>query len=282
MADKERNADKEREAKLAILNGLAGNYSATLAPETSKMWLFLLKDYSVAQVQEAALNVIRKHADVPYRAMPPFAMMQTELDALDGTLRGEENVELQAEAEWNALLDCIDEVGSWRKPSLHPVTAQVVRMMGGWQCACGWSESELHFRHKDFVELWQQVQGKEEYLALGAAGIATLALPAPERQKSIDEVAFKRQRLLEHIVNEHDKSEGIERARMEVALKAYQDAFHKPYQPQENKSAEPVTPSQPAADPTANLTPEQIIERAKLIALRDLRKKRAFQQEAVQ
>ena len=279
MADKERNADKEREAKLAILNGLAGNYSATLAPETSKMWLYLLKNYSVAQVQEAALNVIRKHADVPYRSMPSFAMMQAELDALDGTLRGEENVRLQAEAEWSWLIGNVD---SYHEPRMHPVTERVVRMMGGWQCICSWLEKDLNWRHKEFTDLWKTVQGKEEYLALGAAGIATLALPAPERQKSIDEVAFKRQRLLEHIVNEHDKAEGIERARMEVALKAYQDAFHKPYQPQENKSSEPSTPSVPAADPTANLTPEQIIERAKLIALRDLRKKRAFQQEAVQ
>lgn len=53
-------------------------------------------------------------------------------------------------------------------------------------------------------------------------------------------------------------------------------------EPPQAATSEPSTPSVPAADPTANLTPEQIIERAKLIALRDLRKKRAFQQEAVQ
>ena len=41
---------REREEKLAVLSGLAGNYAAALSPETAKMWLFLLKDYDVASV----------------------------------------------------------------------------------------------------------------------------------------------------------------------------------------------------------------------------------------
>lgn len=253
----------ERESKLAILTGLAGNYSATLAPETSKMWLFLLKDYSVEQVQAAALNVIRKHADVPYKSMPPFAMMQAELDLLDGTVRGEANVELQAEAEWNLLLESISGYGSWRMPELCPVTERVVRMMGGWQVACAWLEKDLNWRHKEFVELWQQVQGKEEFLALGADAIATLALPAPERKQHMQQVEFKKKKLLEHMTADYDVSEEREKAKMELALKAYQEAFHKPYQSEKK------------------LNPEQEAFRAKLCAMRDLRQNKAFAREAV-
>lgn len=253
----------ERESKLAILTGLAGNYSATLAPETSKMWLFLLKDYSVEQVQAAALNVIRKRADVPYKSMPPFAMMQAELDQLDGTVRGEANIELQAEAEWNLLLESISEYGSWRTPALCPVTERVVRMMGGWQVVCSWLEKDLNWRHKEFVELWQQVQGKEEFLALGADAVAILALPSPERKQSMEQIQFKRQKLLEHMTADYDVSEEREKEKMEVALKAYQEAFHKPYQSE------------------VKLTPEQESFRAKLCAMRDLRQNKAFRQEAV-
>ena len=175
----------ERNEKLAILNGLAGNYSAVLSDETSKMWLFLLKEYSVAQVQAAALNLIRKHSDVPYKAMPPFAMMQKELDILDGTVRGEENIALQAEAEWNALLEWIEGYGSWRTPDLEPVTARVVRMMGGWQCACAWLEKDLNWRHKEFTELWEQVQGKEEFVAIGAHAVKQLELPPAKREMNM-------------------------------------------------------------------------------------------------
>lgn len=179
--------DNERDAKLAILNGLAGNYSATLAPETSKMWLFLLADYPVEQVQAAALNVIRKHSDVPYKSMPPFAMMQRELDALDGTVRGEENVALQAEAEWDKLLEDIEGWGAWRgqPDDLHPVTARVVRMMGGWRVACAWLEKDLNWRHKEFTELWEQVQGKEEFVAIGAHAVKQLELPPAKREMNM-------------------------------------------------------------------------------------------------
>ena len=51
----------EEEGKLTALNGLAGNYSAALQPETARMWLYLLRPYSAEQVQEAALAVIRGH-----------------------------------------------------------------------------------------------------------------------------------------------------------------------------------------------------------------------------
>ena len=77
---------RERDEKLAVLNGLAGNYAATLSPETAKMWLYLLKDYDVAVVQAAALAMIRRCGSetVPYRTMPPFALMQKELDRMTG------------------------------------------------------------------------------------------------------------------------------------------------------------------------------------------------------
>ena len=200
--------------KMATLNGLAGNYSATFSPETAKMWLFLLQDYSAAQVQTAALNLIRKHADVPYKSLPPFALMQEELDLLDNTIRGEKNIELQAEAEWNALLSNIRDYGSWSEPELNPVTTNVVRMLGGWKVACSWLESELHFRHKDFVDLWKQMQGKEDYVALGAEGVKQLASPASKREK-LDLIGTK-QRLFampENILRDKDPEPAQEKKR---------------------------------------------------------------------
>ena len=240
---------KEREEKLAILTGLAGNYSATLAPETSKMWLFLLKDYSAAQVQEAALNVIRKHADVPYRSLPPFAMMQAELDLLDGTVRGEENVALQAEAEWNSLLEEIEGVGSWQIPKLHPVTERVVRMMGGWKVACAWLEKDLIWRHKEFVDLWQQVQGNEEFLAIGAEGVKQLALPAKQRKLNMEALQDYKRML----------------CAMPENIK--QDNDPEPAPPAQEENIQPLPPTEYI--PQTPLTPEQSKIRASLVALRE-------------
>lgn len=165
--------------KLAVLNGLAGNYAATLAPETAKMWLFLLREYTVQQTQEAALCVIRKYGTetVPYRTMPPFALMQRELDILTGTVRGEENVLLQARAEWGKLLELMKRCGIWREPELNRTTAYCVRSFGGWERVCRWKLEELAWREREFIQLWQQCSGKEDVLALGGGAVQGLTAP---------------------------------------------------------------------------------------------------------
>ena len=169
----------EMKEKLAVLNGLAGNYAAVLSPETARMWLFLLKDYALAQVQAAALAVIRRYGSdaVPYRTMPPFALMQKELDALGGVVRGEENLKLQARAEWGRLLEAVRSCGSWRAPDLEPTTAYCVRSLGGWEQVCRWRMDELPWRERDFLQLWEQSHGKEERLTLGSGAVARLAGP---------------------------------------------------------------------------------------------------------
>lgn len=169
-------ADHGRDEKLAILNGLAGNYAATLSPETAKMWLFLLKDYSVQQTQAAALSVIRKHGTeaVPYKTMPPFALMQKELDALTGAVRGEEGLKLKARAEWGKLLTMIERYGSYREPDMNRTTAYCVRSLGGWAQVCRWKMEELPFRERDFIQLWEQSHDKEDFLAIGCDGVQML------------------------------------------------------------------------------------------------------------
>lgn len=170
---------REREEKLAVLSGLAGNYAATLSPETAKMWLFLLKDYDLAATQAAALAVIRRYGSetVPYRTMPPFALMQKELDLVTGTVRGEENVLLQARAEWARLLELMRSCGSWREPELDRTTAYCVRSFGGWERVCRWKLEELSWRERDFLQLWQQSRGKEEVLSLGGGAVKLLEAP---------------------------------------------------------------------------------------------------------
>ena len=178
----------ERDRKLEILNGLAGNYAASLAPETAKMWLFLLREYSVAQVQEAALMVIRRHGSetVPYRTMPPFALMQKELDALTGTVRGAENVRLAARAEWGRLLELVRQYGSWREPEMNKTTAYCVRSMGGWEQVCRWKMDELTWRERDFVQLWEQSHDREEFLTLGCEAVKSLESPAGADMKRLE------------------------------------------------------------------------------------------------
>jgi len=193
-------AENDRDEKLAILNGIAGNYSATLAPETAKMWLFLLRDYSARQTQLAALALIRKHGtDVPFRSMPPFALLQAELDALTGTVRGEENVKLQARAEWGKLLADIETFGTYREPEMNRTTVYCVRSFGGWAQVCRWKMEELPFRERDFLRLWGESHGKEEFLALGCEAVASIEAPQGTNALSMEEFQKKKAVLLEQI-----------------------------------------------------------------------------------
>ncbi len=169
-------ADAEREEKLAAISGLAGNFSASLSPETAKMWLFLLKDYSAGETQAAALALIRKHGTetVPYRTMPPFALMQKELDLITGALRGEESLKLQARAEWGKLLSAIEESGSWREPDLNRTTAYCVRCLGGWAQVCRWKMEDICWREREFLSLWEESAGREEMLEAGSEAVKAL------------------------------------------------------------------------------------------------------------
>ena len=230
----------DRDEKLAILNGLAGNYAATLSPETAKMWLFLLRQYTTAQTQEAALALIRRYGTdaVPYRTMPPFARMQKELDRVTGAVRGEENVRLQARAEWGKLLADIARCGAYREPDMHPATAYCVRSFGGWGQVCRWRMEELCWRERDFLQLWEQSCDKEELLALG--GEAVRGLDAPQGRENMRKLlARAAQATLPPLRTAPETGRGTpvsdagrgtpvseaERGRLSPALKAQRDAL---------------------------------------------------------
>ncbi len=165
------------EGKLTALNGLAGNYSAALQPETARMWLYLLRGYSDEQVQAAALDVIREHGpeSVPYRSMPPFSLMQKALDRIAGGVGAGEREAVMAEAEWAQVMRAAREVGSWGSPGLSAATDFVLRQMGGWQCACAWREQDLPWRRREFIELWKLACGKVEAMEKGADAVRALS-----------------------------------------------------------------------------------------------------------
>lgn len=160
--------------KRTSIGMISAAFGAELGEATYSVWLALLSPYDDTAVYRAAIALIRKTTDAAYGRMPLFGLMQRELDNLSAALHGEENVELQAEAEWNLLLDAMATSGLYRKPDFCRTTEQVVRMLGGWNCACSWTQSDIPFRHREFVKLWAQVHDREEAIELGAEGVRAL------------------------------------------------------------------------------------------------------------
>jgi len=149
--------------KALAITVLAENFGKELSPALASLWLDLLAPYDAAHVQAAVRAVIEGYE---YKTLPPFAVLKHELDNLSGT--SEQAMALQAEAEWVLLRENIARLGIYKQPHMHPTTAHVVRVMGGWEAVCHWETRSLDFKHKDFCELWTQAHGKTDALALGA------------------------------------------------------------------------------------------------------------------
>lgn len=156
---------EEAESKKAIaITVLAENFGKELSPALASLWLDLLAPYESAHVQAAVRAVIEGYE---FKTLPPFAVLKRELDNLAGT--SEQAVTLQAAAEWTRLQEAVSRCGSYALPAdMHPTTAHVVRVMGGWAAVCAWETRSLDFKRRDFIDLWTQADGKTDVLALGA------------------------------------------------------------------------------------------------------------------
>lgn len=138
--------------KIVAINALAANYGKDLPPQLLDMWLDLLETYSAEQARIAVRKVIETYE---YKTMPPFAILKRALD--DGAGTSERALEIKAVSEWSALQDEIGSIGSYGTPRLHPVTARVVKLMGGWPTVCRWGLHDLDFKRRDFCLLWVAV-----------------------------------------------------------------------------------------------------------------------------
>lgn len=160
------SAVNENEEKAFAFAGLAENFGKQISSGLLGMWMNLVESYSAEQVAAACAAVIRKYE---YKTLPPFAVIQRELDELTGNTPA--MLELQAAAEWTNLLAMLRVGVRYRKIQVHPTTEATVRVLGGWNAVCDWPEKSLDFKRNDFIHHWQELHGKADLLELGAEGM---------------------------------------------------------------------------------------------------------------
>jgi hypothetical protein len=149
------------------LVALAANYDKKMSEALLELWLELLAPYDAETVRRAVRRVMETYA---YKTLPPFAVIRQALDDLAGL--SERALERQATAEWGRLLRAIADRGHRAQPRLHPTTDYVLRLLGGWQAACMWLETELAFKRRDFVAFWTDAHGRVDLMNEGAAALA--------------------------------------------------------------------------------------------------------------
>lgn len=159
-----------QERKAYAISGIAENFGTVLSPTLLRMWLRLLERYTPEQVEAGAVRVIGTYV---YKTMPPFAVLREAIEGTSGD--GQKETGLQANAEWSWLMDQVSKGLLYREPEqVHPTTAYVVRMMGGWAAVGAWEQRYLDFKRRDFLELWTQAHGKVDALERGASGVLEL------------------------------------------------------------------------------------------------------------
>ena len=158
------NEREDVQRKAMALVALAANFDKKMPEALLELWLELLAPYSAETVRAAVRKVMETYA---YKTLPPFAVIKEALDDLAGV--SDRSLERQAVAEWGVLLRAIAGHGYCHKPALHPTTEYVVRLLGGWQTVCLWTQSELSFKRRDFVDFWIESHGRVEWMEQGAA-----------------------------------------------------------------------------------------------------------------
>lgn len=151
--------------KVTALTALSANYDQTMPKELTKFWLNLLANYSAKQVEQGVNKIISEYE---YKTRPPFAVLKKAIDGNTAKKRidPERLRKMEAEDEWNNLLENISSYGRYNKPNLLPVTEHILRSMGGWDAACNWETAKLEWRHKEFIERYELTSEHKEYLEL--------------------------------------------------------------------------------------------------------------------
>lgn len=159
--------------KVASIMALCANYGSVMEDNLLDIWLDLLSEYSALQVKKGVAEVIKTYK---YKTRPPYAVLRDAIDRVSGIERidPETSLKMQAEAEWDDLLENISRYGRYKEPELDRTTAYVLRGMGGWDAACDWESSRLDWKHKEFVDKWKMAYGHVEFMELGASGIQAL------------------------------------------------------------------------------------------------------------
>lgn len=164
----------QSEAKMEVVYMVAENFGVTITERVMFLWLSLLDEYPDAVVQKAALNLIRNtgNEQVAYKTMPPFSVMQRELDAISGKVSDQKELTaLRTEKAWDNLLKAIEAYGSYRMPDgLDDTTRYCIRSLGGWSAVCNWRESDLNWRRKEFADLFATVDGRTDGETLSITG----------------------------------------------------------------------------------------------------------------
>ena len=164
--------------KIAMLQKMAMAFDKKFSDDQLTIYLEYLADYTPEQVAKAVKQLIASYS----YGLPKIADIIKTIQAQETATQP--SVELMAESEWSRLRENVRRLGRYREPKFDPTTAAVVENLGGGWAICDWYTDEMEWRHRDFVRLWQEFYGKEDFLGITESRAHQSALPSGDDTKA--------------------------------------------------------------------------------------------------
>ena len=151
---------RDKAAKvLELLIVLAENYNVELSQARQITTLKALEGFDLADIEKGLLRLLETSSFMP------------KVADMIGAIRGDaqETARLEAEGQWLALFRAM-EAGAFHPQIknvdpgdyMNPTALLVLRQLGGADFVNTWKTAELHWRHKEWVDLYLLVAGNEE------------------------------------------------------------------------------------------------------------------------
>ena len=142
-------------------------YNKEFNEETAAVWYDFFKNETYDNFRDAVKRIIPKN-----QFMPSIAELKQEITILKNPV-----LQLKADEEWETVRMAVRKYGYYRSKeamsSLNPVTATVVRALGGWESIC--QNTNGDWLRKNFVELFNNKTDNYEEAALLGEPQLTLA-----------------------------------------------------------------------------------------------------------
>ena len=140
-------------------------YRQEMSEVQVSVWYNFFRDVPTEKFNLAIVRIIEKE-----RYFPTVAAVRQELALIDNP-----DLQLDASEEWEEVRSRIQRYGSYRADQaiaeLNPVTAAVVKRIGGFSSIC--SCEDIEWKRKSFMSLFKETLDRQKEIAVMSRGQLT-------------------------------------------------------------------------------------------------------------
>ena len=127
----------EQTRKTYAIRGMLDALGRNISVAGLSLWSIVLRDIPATVVEQGVVHYLSS-SESEYATPSKFRQFLLRMQG-----RGIPDTKAAAALEWEKLIKAI---------------TRVVESMGGWGAVCQWTNSQLEFKRREFVEAWRAIQ----------------------------------------------------------------------------------------------------------------------------